>query len=747
LPIIAAVVFTVMTSASNLAAIADALQRAAHSHRAGKLDEAERLYRDVLAEASDHFDALHALGVIAAQRRDFSSAQTLLQRALAIDPRVADAQANQANVQNALGRYEEALASAERALQIDPHHVVALYNRGVALQRRKRYDEAIANYDAALAIMPRFAQALTNRGAALHDLHRHDEALASFDQALAIQPSHVEALYNRGLALQHLQRYREAIGSYDRALALRPDFPEALNNRGHILQSLQRYDEARASYDKALAQRPDFAEALFNRGAALSAMGRHEDAGRDIERALTLSSDLPYAPGALLHARMYACDWRTYEKESVELLAKVRAGKRAAEPLTILNICDSAALQLACARTYADDRFPAAAARLWRGERYAHDRIRIAYLSADFHDHAVMHLMAGLFEQHDRAQFDVVAISFGPDPQTEMRLRIKAAFERFIDVRHLRDDEIAKLLHDLEIDIAVDLKGFTDDARTGIFALRPAPIQVNYLGYPGTMGARYIDYIIADSIVIPHDQRDAYAENVVYLPHCYQVNDANRAIAERTPTRQEAGLPETGFVFCSFNNNYKITPTMFDVWMRLLRDIDGSVLWLFEGNATAPMNLRREAVNRGVAPERLVFAPKVPLADHLARHRLADLFLDTQPWNAHTTASDALWAGLPVLTCIGTTFAGRVAASLLDAIGLTELVTRTLSEYEALALQLVREPSLLAGIRQKLCDNRDIFPLFNTDRSRRHIEAAYIEMCARQRRGESPSSFAIAPLA
>jgi predicted O-linked N-acetylglucosamine transferase (SPINDLY family) len=727
--------------------MADVLQRAAQSHRAGRLDEAEHLYRELLAEASDHFDSLHALGVIAAQRRDFSRAQALLQRALAINPHVADAQANQANVQNALGRYEDALASAERALQIDPRHVVALYNRAVALQRLKRYDEAIADYDAALAIMPEFAQALTNRGAALHDLNRYDEALASLDQALAIQPSHVEALYNRGLALQHLQRYREAIASYDRALALRPDLTEALNNRGLCLQSLQRYDEARASYDEALAHRSDFAEARFNRGAASSAMGRHENASQDIERALTQNPDLPHAAGALLHARMYACDWRSYENESADLLAKVRAGRRAAEPLTILNICDSAPLQLACARTYIDDRFPAAAVPLWRGERYAHDRIRIAYLSADFHDHAVMHLMAGLFEQHDRAQFDVVAVSFGPDPSTDMRARLKGAFERFIDVRHLRDDEIAKILRDLETDIAIDLKGFTDDARTGIFAFRPAPIQVNYLGYPGTMGAPYIDYIIVDPIVVPHDQRLAYAEKVVYLPHCYQVNDAKRLIAERTPTRSEAALPETGFVFCSFNNNYKVTPTMFDVWMSLLRDIDGSVLWLFEGNAAAPANLRREAANRGVAPERLVFAPKVPLADHLARHRLADLFLDTQPWNAHTTASDALWAGLPLLTCIGTTFAGRVAASLLEAVGLPDLVTRTLSEYQTLALQLAREPSLLAGIKQRLSDNREVFPLFNTDRSRRHIEAAYSEMYARQRRGEAPASFAIAPLA
>jgi predicted O-linked N-acetylglucosamine transferase (SPINDLY family) len=474
-------------------------------------------------------------------------------------------------------------------------------------------------------------------------------------------------------------------------------------------------------------------------------MGCHEDAGRDIEHALALNADLPYAAGALLHARMYACDWRTYERDSADLLAKIRDGKRVAEPLTILNISNCAADQLVCAQTYINDRFPVASTPLWRGERYAHDRIRVAYLSADFHDHAVMYLMAGLFERHDRARFDVVGVSFGPDPPTEMRVRLKQASERFIDVSHSRDDEIAKLLRELEIDVAVDLKGFTDDARTSIFAFRPAPIQVNYLGYPGTIGAPYIDYIIADRIVIAHDQHDDYAENVVYLPDCYQVNDSMRAIAERTPTRTEAGLPEAGFVFCSFNNNYKITPAMFDVWMRLLREIDGSVLWLFEGNAAAPANLRREARNRGVPPERLVFAPKTDVANHLARHRLADLFLDTQPWNAHTTASDALWAGLPVVTCIGTTFAGRVAASLLEAVGLPELVTPTLAKYEALALQLAREPHLLAGIKQKLLDNRRIFPLFNTDRSRRHIEAAYSEMFARHQRGEAPASFAIAP--
>jgi len=305
---------------------------------------------------------------------------------------------------------------------------------------------------------------------------------------------------------------------------------------------------------------------------------------------------------------------------------------------------------------------------------------------------------------------------------------------------------VARGLRDLEIDIAVDLNGFTDHARTGIFALRPAPVQVNYLGYPATMGASYIDYIIADRIVIPHEQHDAYAEKVVYLPHCYQANDATRRIAERTPTRAEVGLPEGDFVFCSFNNSYKITPAVFDVWMRLLRSIGGSALWLLEGNPAVPSNLRREAESRGVAASRLVFAPKVPLAEHLARHRCADLFLDTQPWNAHTTGSDALWAGLPLLTCVGTTFAGRVAASLLHALGMDDLVASSLADYEALALQLARDPMRLAETKQKLARNRDTHPLFDTDRSRRAIESAYAEMCARYRRGEPPASFAVTPI-
>jgi protein O-GlcNAc transferase len=370
----------------------------------------------------------------------------------------------------------------------------------------------------------------------------------------------------------------------------------------------------------------------------------------------------------------------------------------------------------------------------------------MAYVSADFHEHATAYLMAGLFEAHDKERFEITAVSFGPDAADAMRARLKPAFDRFVDVRGTSDREVARMLHNLEIDIAIDLKGFSANSRTGIFAQRAAPLQVNYLGYPGTLGADYIDYIIADRHVIPPGHEGYYTEKVVRLPETYQVNDSKRSVADWSPGRAEIGLPDPGFVFCCFNSNYKITPDIFAVWMRLLERVTGSVLWLLETNAAASDNLRREAQRRGVAPERLVFAPPMPLDRHLARHRLADLFLDTRPVNAHTTASDALWAGLPLVTCTGDAFAGRVAASLLDAVGLPELITQNLNDYEALALQLATTPSLLSDIRAKLARNRPLHPLFDTDRQRRHIESAYIAMWERYQRGEPPASFTVEPM-
>jgi len=756
---------------------AEAMQRAVASFRTGDLVAAERLCRFVLGARPDDFDALHLSAMVAAGRGRLEEADRLLSRALSAHAGSAEAYANHGNVQSArglltqalasydralemspefpealnargivlqrLGRHSAALASHELALKLRPDFVAALSNRGTALKDLGRLDEAFESYDRALALNPDFVEALNNRGGALKDAGRLDEALQSYDRVLALKPDLAAAHYNRGAVLSALKRHDEALASYDRALTLKRDFPEALNNRGAALAALRRHQEALASYDRALLLMPAFSEALNNRGAALSHLGRNDAASRDLERALRLNPELPFARGTLLRARMHCCDWRAYEEDSTRVIADVRAGKPAIEPFMFLGVSDSAQDQLRCSQTWVRNQCAPSASKPWSGNRYRHDRIRLAYVSSSFHRHPLGYLMAGLFEQHDRNRFETIAISSGPDDRSAMRARLKAAFERFIDVRQRSDREVVQLMRELEIDIAVDASGFSTGARPGIFYQRAAPIQVSYLAYPGTMGADFIDYIVADEVVIPREHHPWYSEKVVYLPDSYLVNDSMQSIAERTPTRAELGLPERGFVFCCFNNNYKTTPQIFDVWMLLLREVEGSVLWLLEGNAAAQSNLRREAAGRRVHPDRLIFAPRLAHEDHLARHRQANLFLDTLPYNAHTTASDALWAGLPVLTCIGTTFTGRVAASLLRAVGLPELITDSLDDYVALALRLAGDPARLGEIKQKLLAHRTSWPLFDTDRFRRHIEAAYIEMWERHQRGEPPASFSV----
>ena len=641
------------------------------------------------------------------------------------------------------GNLPEARRCYRAILKAQPAQFDVLHGCGVLEAQLAHYDEAHRLLSRAVNINPGSAEAHLNLGKTLASLNRPEEALKEYEAALALQADWGEALVLRAHALLGLNRYSEAVTSYDLALATMPHHAEALNHRGIALHHLGQHDEALASYGKALALAPDYADAFNNRANALRDLRRYEEAISDFRRVLQLNPDYEYAAGALVGLKMQCCDWGAYHEESARVIANVRAGKRSIAPFTFIGISDSARDQYLCSVICARDRFAAAPVPMRTRGRYRHDRIRVAYVSSDLHEHATAHLMAGLFERHDRARFETTAVSLGPDQPGAMRSRLTAAFGRFIEARQKSDREIAGMLRELEIDIAVDLKGFTQDGRTGIFALRPAPVQVNYLGYPGTMGADYIDYVVADHCIIPAEHHGYYAEKVVYLPDTYQVNDTQRRSSQRTPSHAEAGLPEHGFVFCSFNNSYKITPPFFEAWMLLLREVEGSVLWLLADNAAATHNLRREAAARGVAPERLIFADRVGIEDHLARHRLADLFLDTLPYNAHTTASDALWAGVPVLTLLGTTFAGRVAASLLSAIGLPELVTHSLSEYQALAFKLATDAGMHADIKAKLARNRETHPLFDTDRFRRHIEAAYVTMWERCQRGKPPVSFAV----
>jgi protein O-GlcNAc transferase len=656
-------------------------------------------------------------------------------------PNLAEAWLGHSNVQFTLARHDAALVDAERALALRPDFGEAWQARGNALNELKRHDEALAAFDKALALDPNFPGAWHGRGNALNALKRHDEALVAYDKALALAPGLTEAWLGRGFAMIELRRYGEALSVFDRAKAVVPNLVEAWLGRGSAFYGLNRCDEALAAYNKALTLKPELAETLIDCGNIYVQLSQFDKALSAYSRALRVKPGIKWAKGNRLHAKLQLSDWTGLDAEISHLVASVRAHQSPIPPFEFLAASCSAADQLACAKQCMAD-LPALPAA-WQGETYLHDRLRIGYLSADFRSHPVARAALGLFEAHDKSRFETIALSFGPDDGSDLRRRIKSAFDDFVDVRHLSDVDLAASIHRREIDILVDLTGFTTHSRFNVLARRAAPIQINFLGYPGTMGADCIDYIIADATIVPEEHFRFYSERVAWLPDCYLPNDNNSPISERTPTRAECGLPETAFVFCCFNNTYKINPQIFDVWMRILAAIANSVIWLRETNPIALRNLRREAERRGIAPGRLVFAPSIEVADHLARQRQADLFLDTLPYNAHTTASDALWAGLPLVTCLGETFAGRVAASLLKAVGLPELITTSLNDYEALALRLARDPALLGGIKDKLLRNRDTYPLFDTARFTRHLEAAYTTMWQRYQRGEPPQAFAV----
>jgi predicted O-linked N-acetylglucosamine transferase (SPINDLY family) len=619
--------------------------------------------------------------------------------------------------------------------------------RGDNLRDLARPLEALACYDRALQLTPGNAAAFYKRGNALMMLNRPAEAALSYSDALLLANDYGDAFYNRGLALQLLKRPAEALADFNEALRLKPDDADGLNNRGNVLLELKRPVDALACYDRALSLKPSYSQALHNRSLALLDLKRPDEAARSLATLLELEPDYPFAKGKLLHAKMLACDWAGLRELSAVVATDVRNGKQAAEPFGYQAIAESSADLQTCARNYAAGFYPAGRTPMWAGEKYNHSKIRIGYVAGEFREQATAFLITELFELHDKNRFELYAFDNGWDDGSDIRQRINCAFDQIIPIANLPDEAAAGLIRQNEIDILVNLNGYFGQARQGVFSLRPSPVQVSFLGFPGTTGVEYIDYIIADRCVIPLDQQAYYDENVVYLPDAYQVNDSRRRIAAMAPTRSEAGLPENGFVFCCFNNNYKITPGIFNVWMRLLERIPDSVLWLYEDSAVAAKNLLNIAVASGISSERLIFARNAKLPEHLARHRLADLFLDTLPCNAHTTASDALWAGLPILTCRGSTFTGRVAASLLDAIGLPELITENLAQYEALAVELARAPSRLWAIRAKLKNNRDTHPLFDTRRFRGHIESAYITMWERYQRGEPPAGFEVTPIA
>lgn len=756
------------------------LQNALNFRRAGKFAEAADIYIEILRGDAQNFEAIHGLGILNYMAGRLDDAARLIGEAVKLNPAAPDAAYNLGCVLARMKRHDEALASFDAALKAKPDYIEALVNRANVLGVLVRHEEALANLDRVVALKPAIAEAWNNRAAVLVALNRLEEALESYDKGLSLRAGNLEALRSRGSILQLLGRLEDAIDNSDTALALAPQDANLIGVRADLLLQLGRNEEAAVYYERFLALKPDEVAGWYCRGLVLQALRRLDEALLCFDKTIALNPDHfaariaranirfemekfagaagdyevvlggdPMAPhyvrGYLAVSQLHCCDWVGLPGRRTIIAEDIRAGYFVLDPIGNALISHSLDEQRMAADIWRKDKIGARQAPLWRGERYGHDKIRLAYLSADLRAHATAFLMAGVFEEHDKSRFETVAISFGADDKSAMRRRLEQAFGQFIDVRGKSDAEVAALLREKEIDIAVDLKGYTAEGRLGILSYRPAPVQAHYLAFPGTLAADYVDYLIADATVIPPEHQAFYSEKIVTLPDTYQCNDRARSVAPRVPSRAEAGLPERGFVFCCFNNNHKIMPEMFDIWMRLLRAVEGSVLWLLQDNEDVVRNLRREAQARGVTPERLVFARRTAPADHLARQTCADLFLDTLPYNAHTTASDALWVGLPLVTALGATFAGRVAGSLLRAAGMPELVTDSLEAYEALALKIARDPTMLAGLKAKLAANRDSCALFDTRRITRHLEAAYTGMWERAMRGEAPESFAVAP--
>jgi protein O-GlcNAc transferase len=741
-----------------------------------KWDDAIAAHQRAIALDPNYAKAHLALGNALKARHRLDDAMRCYLAALAVKPDYAEAHNNVGVVLQLDGKLAEAANAYRKATAAMPGYAEACFNLGVVLHQMRDLRGADAAYRQAIAIDPDVAVAHNNLGTVLKDLGRLDLAMAAFERAIDLRGDYAEAVYNRATILQEQGRLEDAIALYGRAILLRPDYIDAINNAGIVLQELGRFrdaielyrrvaqpmpvhadlynnlgtalladgqpQQARAAFEQALACRRDFPQAAYNLGNALRECGDLGAAMRAWQNALALRPGYPDALCQLAHHRARVCAWDSHEQDQKTLRDLVASGIRV-PPFYLFATPATAAEQLRCAEQWIapltlpqDDLFR-------HGARRERPRIRLGYLSADFHEHATARLMAELFEYHDRNRFEVFAYSYGVDDASPMRNRLARAFDRFVDIAALPHRDAAAKIHADEIDILIELKGYTHGARPAIAACRPAPVQVSYLGFPATMGAGFIDYILVDRFVVPKSQQAFFSEQLVHLPNCYQVNDRKREMSARPTERRACGLPEHGVVLCCFNNSYKFTPEVFDIWMRLLRAAAGSVLWLVAGNALVEANLRREAAQRDVDPARLVFAPVVPPAAHLERHRHADLFLDTVPCNAHTTASDALWCGLPVLTSSGDTFASRVAGSLLTAIGLEELVSASLQDYERTALSLIRAPERLAALRRKIERERDLSSLFDLPRSTAAVEAAYERMWQRWRAGEGPVGFSV----
>lgn len=699
----------------------------------GQHAEALNLYERALA-LSPHSPQTHLnMGVSLKELKRFDEAIAQYDQALKIDPNYADALSNKGNVYEELKRFDEAIAQYDLALQINPRNADALSNKGLILLKQKRFDEARTCCEQQLEMSPKSSRAWLNRGLVYWDEGHHQNALANIDTALKFNPDIAQAWLVRAAIFCELRNYQLGLSSCDRALAIKPEYAEAWDLKGLGLRDLGHYDEALKCFDRAIDYQSDFAQAWSNKGSTLNELKRYEEAGEAFDRALTLNPEFEFLEGHYLNSRLLIGNWQNLNEAIENLCNKVRAGKKVTDPFALLSMVDDPGLHLKAAEIWASNNRNLDG-HLESISKVKNSKIKVAYFSGDLRqNHPVSALIIGLFEAHNRDQFELYAFSHSvPQAGDMVRERLKNCFDQFIDTTDMSDIEVAKLARSIGVDIAVDLSGYTHNNRLKIFSYRVAPIQVSYLGYAGTSGEKFIDYLIADRTVIPPESMKYFSEKIAYLPNAYIVDDPKRQISAQVISREDQGLPEGAFIFCCFNNSYKITPDIIRSWSRILKAVDKSVLWLSGNNKIFQHNLILEFAKYQIDASRIIFANRVNLPeDHLARLQLADLFLDTVPYNAHTTAVDALRVGLPLLTYMGRAFAGRVAASLLTAINIPELIAANQDEYESMAVDLAKNPEKLMAIRERLCANRSTTPLFNSEEFARGMEKLYQKMYER----------------
>jgi predicted O-linked N-acetylglucosamine transferase (SPINDLY family) len=757
------------------------LQQGIEAHKAGQVQKAHRLYAAILKVQPKHPDANHNTGLLTVgfgkielalpyfkaaleanpniaqfwyshivaliklerlidakalldqakgkgiKGADFDQLEQKLNdtnKALSIRPDSAEGYSNMGVTLQKQGKLEEAIEAYNKAIALKPDYANAYNNMGTALQEQGKLEEAIEAYNKATALKPDYANAYYNMGNAFKEQGKQEEVIEAYNKALVIKPDYVKAYNNMGVTLQEQGKLEEAIEAYNKALALKPDYAEAYNNMGNAFKDQGKLEEAIEVYNKAIALKPDYANAFYNMATALQEQGKLEEAIEACNKALVIKPDHEAARTHKLHQQAHICNWESIA-EDVHLIPGLGTSEKDVPPFSLLPLEDAPERHLARSKVYAKVNYPQKPLPLKVRPSKRPKRIRIGYFSTDFKEHPVAYLIAKVLEQHNRDQFEVFGYSIYGSSSCAMRQRLEKSFDSFVDVQSMSDRDIALLARRDNIDIAVDLNGYTTNARTGIFAYRAAPIQINYLGYPGTMGSNFMDYIVSDRFLIPVKNQKYFSEKQLYLPNTYLPTDDTLSISSQPTSRSDLDLPESSIVFCAINNTYKINQHVFDIWMRLLERVSGSVLWLFETNKFVKANLRKEANKRGVKSDRLVFAKKVNHKKYLSQFQQVDIFLDTFTYNAGATASNALWAGLPVVTKIGQNYTARMAGSMLNAVGLPELITETEKDYEALILELATNPKKLSEVKEKLANNRLTQPLFNTELYTKHLENGY----------------------